>query len=146
MGKWFMPNAVCHSHSWEETKRPLIPLFLCLTNETRITSKSKHTVKYPDLPSAMRPVPHSEQLSTPKPLENLAFSDDNSDSDKDHGQQDGEHFDCVWTFEGSCSSIEPHLLTEDNINDLVRDFNLSKKQAELFGSRLKRMESSPPRY
>jgi hypothetical protein len=27
-----------------------------------ITSKSKHTVKYPDLPSAMRPAPYSEEL------------------------------------------------------------------------------------
>jgi hypothetical protein len=30
-------------------------------------------VKYPDLPSAMRPVPHSEELPVPKPPENLDF-------------------------------------------------------------------------
>jgi len=129
MGKWFVPNAVRHSHSWEETKRPFIWLFLCLTNITRITFKSKHTVKYPDFPSAMRPVPHSEQLPAPKLLENLAFSNANSNSDKDHKQQDRENFDCDWTFEGSCSSFEPYLLTENNINDTVSDFNLSKKQA-----------------
>jgi len=146
MGKWFVPNAVRHSHGWEETKTPLIWLFLCLIYITRITFKSKHTVKYPDRPSAMRPVPQSEQLPAPKLLENLTFGYDNSNSDKDHKQQDGENFDCDWTFEGSCSSFEPYLLTEGNINDLVSDFNLSKKQAELFGSRLKRMESSPPRY
>jgi hypothetical protein len=85
-------------------------------------------------------------LPAPKPLQNLAFSDDNSNSDEDHGQQDGDNFDCDWTFEGSFSSFEPHLLTEGNTNDLVCAFNLSKKQAELFISRLKRMESSPPRY
>jgi hypothetical protein len=143
MHKWFVPNVVHHSHNWEETKRPLIQLFLCLTSITWITSKSKHTVKYPDFPAAMRPVPKSEQLPAPKSLENLAFSDDNSNSDEDHEQQDGDNFDCDWTFEGSCSSFEPHLLPEGNINDLVHDFNLSKKHAELFGSRLKRMESSP---
>jgi len=94
MGKWFVPNAVHHSHSWEETKRPFIQLFLCLTSITWITSKSKHTVKYPYLPAAMRPVPHSEQLPAPKSLENLAFSGDKSNSDEDHGQQDGDNFDC----------------------------------------------------
>jgi len=50
-------------------------------NTTRITSKFKHTVKYPDLPSAMRPVPHSAELFV-QTLP-LIFSDDNSDYDED---------------------------------------------------------------
>jgi len=58
-------------------------------NVTGITSKSKHTVNYPDLPSAMRPVPHSEELPLSKPLEILIFNDNNSDSDKDRRQQKG---------------------------------------------------------
>jgi hypothetical protein len=41
-----------------------------LTNIIGITSKSKHTVKYRDFPSAMRPVQHSEE-SVPNPPENL---------------------------------------------------------------------------
>jgi len=45
--------------------------------------------------------------------------------------------DCDPTFEASFSSSEPHLLTQENSNDLVRDFNLSKKQAGLLGSMLK---------
>ena len=39
--------------------------------------------------------------------------------------------DCDPTFEASCSSYEPHLLTQGDLNDLVRDFSLSKEQAEL---------------
>jgi len=31
-----------------------------------ITSKSNHTMKYPDLPSAMWPVPHNEKFPVPK--------------------------------------------------------------------------------
>jgi len=41
------------------------------------------------------------------------------------------------TFETSTSSCEPHLLTQGELNDLVRDLKLSKKQAELLGSRLR---------
>ena len=34
--------------------------------------------------------PHNEELPLLKPLENLTFSDDNSDSDEVHGQQEGD--------------------------------------------------------
>jgi len=44
--------------------------------------------------------------------------------------------DCDPTFAGACSSNEPRLLTHWDLNDIVRDLNLSKKQAELLGSRL----------
>jgi len=40
------------------------------------------------------------------------------------------------TFETSTSSCESHLLTQGELNDLVRDLKLSKKQAERLGSTL----------
>ena len=52
---WREPKG--HSSDWYFNKR------------NRITSKSKHTVKYPDLPSAMRPVQNSEELPVPMPTE-----------------------------------------------------------------------------
>jgi len=45
--------------------------------------------------------------------------------------------DCEHTLSGASSSNEPHLLIQGDLNDIVRDLNLSKKQAELLGSRLK---------
>jgi len=45
--------------------------------------------------------------------------------------------DCNPTFDASCSSSELHLLTQGDLNDLVRDLNLFKKLAEPLGSRLK---------
>jgi hypothetical protein len=41
------------------------------------------------------------------------------------------------TFAGACSSNEPHLLTQGDLNYIARDLNQSKKQGELLGSRLK---------
>jgi hypothetical protein len=43
---------------WREAKDHSSDCYFCLTNITGITSKSKHTVKYPNVPSAMRPIPH----------------------------------------------------------------------------------------
>jgi len=59
-----------------------------------------------------------------------------SESNDDVGQ-DNKNMDCDPTFSGAISSDEPHLLTEGDLNDIVRDLNLSKKQAEILGSRLK---------
>jgi hypothetical protein len=43
--------------------------------------------------------------------ENLTFSDDNFDSDEDHGQQEEGNVDCDLTYYASYSSSEPKLLT-----------------------------------
>jgi hypothetical protein len=58
-----------------------------------------------------------------------SFSD--KSSDEGHRQQEGDTVDCDLTFEASLSSSQPQLLTHGDLNDPVRDFNLSKKQAEL---------------
>jgi hypothetical protein len=54
---------------WRKAKAHSSSCYFCLINTSGITSKSKHTIKYPDMPSAMRPVPDSEQLPLPKPPE-----------------------------------------------------------------------------
>ena len=65
--KCFGPNFVSHSHGLGGTKRHHFLALFCLTHIISATSKFKHTLKYPDLPSANRLVPHIVQ----KPLENL---------------------------------------------------------------------------
>jgi hypothetical protein len=55
---------------------------------------------------------------------NLTFSDENSYSDEDHRQQEGDNIDCDPTFEVSCFSSEPHLLLQGYLKDLVLDLNL----------------------
>jgi len=109
MGKWFASNVFRHSHISEGTKDYSSDCYFCLTNKTGIISKSKHIVKYPVLPPAMRPVSQSEQLPLPKSLENLTFSDDNSNSDEDHRQQEGENAECKPMFQASCSSNTTRL-------------------------------------
>jgi len=62
-------------------------------------------VKYPNLSSAVTPLSHSGEFSVPKSPENLTFSDDNSDSDEDRVQQEGDNVDCDPTLK----QIVPHL-------------------------------------
>jgi hypothetical protein len=67
---------------------------------------------------------------------------DSESSNEDVGQANKNMY--YEPFSGACSSNEPHLLTQGHLNDTVHDLNLSKKQAELLGSRLV-LESSTPR-
>ena len=71
----------------------------------------------------------------PKPQTNMTLSDSES-GDEDVGQANNS-MDCDPTFAGAISSSEPHLLSQGYLNYIVRDLNLSKKQAEHLGSRLK---------
>jgi hypothetical protein len=61
---------------------------------------------------------------------------DSESSDEDVGQANNST-DCGPTSAGAYSSNEPHLLTQRDLIEIVRHLNLSKKQAELLGSRLK---------
>jgi hypothetical protein len=83
----------------------------------------------------MRLVPHRAELPVPKLPTDLTLSDRKS-SNEDLAQAN-KNMDCDPTFAGVCSSNEPHLLTKVDLNDIVRDLNLSKNQAELLGSSLK---------
>jgi hypothetical protein len=53
-----------------------------------------------------------KSFSVAKSPENVTFSDDNSDSDEDSVEQEGDNVDCDPTIGASCSSSEPHLLTQ----------------------------------
>ncbi|GFX91662.1 uncharacterized protein TNCV_3682481 [Trichonephila clavipes] len=118
---------------WRETKDHFSDCYFCLTNTKGIMSKSKHTVLYPNLQSAMRPVPHSEELPIPKPPEHVTLDEERSDYDR---SKEEETVCGDTTFEPSCSS-EPHLLTQEDLNDFIQDLKISKKQSEMLGSWLK---------
>jgi hypothetical protein len=93
--------------------------YFCLTNITDISAKSKHTVQYPNLPFVMRPVPYSAELLVTKPPTNMTLSDSES-SDEDVGQANKNIY-CDLTFAGVCSSNEPRLLTQGDLNDIVKE-------------------------
>lgn len=70
----------------------------------------------------MKPVPHDLENPTPIPSFTSALESD---------ELSGEEF-----FHPEVDE-EPHLLTQGDLNDLVRDLSLLKEKAEVLGSRLK---------
>ena len=114
---------------WREPKDHVTDCYFCLTNISGFSGKNKHKIKYPDVPSAIRPVPHSDELPIPTPvaISSVQSSDDDVEDDKMCSSDD----DC-----GNLSSNEPHKINQNELNDLVRDLRLSKNLSEVLGSRL----------
>ena len=110
---------------WREPRNHADDCYFCLTNITGFNASSRKKIKYPNLRSAMRSVPHSGDLPVPTPPVNKDL----------HGRIQSLE-DIESTYSGT-SGNEPHWITQEDLNDLARELYLSKKQSELLASRLK---------
>ena len=119
---------------WREPKEHLTDCYFCITNTQGFTNrKSKKSIQYPNLPSAMRPVLHSETLPVPSPPnQNVRDENDELCDSESSGSSSAERKDPSYQVADSI----PQLVTQATLNDLVRDLGLSKRKSELLGSRL----------
>lgn len=119
---------------WREQKDHHTDCYFCLTKIAGVSFKNRKSIQYPNLPSAIRPVLHDDNLPIPKPPADctLESSDDNDDDER----AVAEEMDTGGDPDFQTSESYPHLITQPDLNDLVRDLNLSKLQSELLGSRL----------
>ena len=101
-----------------------------MINVPGFSFKSKNNIKYPDLPSAIRPIPHSADFprplftSLPELVDKLASSTSKKSFLED---------DC---YKPLADNKSPILITQAFLNDLVCDLNLPKESAGHLGSRL----------
>jgi hypothetical protein len=114
---------------WRGRKK--IDRLLLLFKISGIPWKYKHSIQYPSLPSAVRLMLHSQDLPSPKPPEKWTADDDNNDGEPVPMEHDISNPD----FHPS-SSNEPHLASNPELSNFVRDLNLSGSQAEFLASRL----------
>jgi hypothetical protein len=92
-------------------------------------TKNKKEITYPNLPSAIRPVPHGPDIPVPKPPKQLLTLEAESTATPSESSEDSEY--------GTDTHGTPEPVTQTELNDLVRDLILPKDAAELLGSRLK---------
>ena len=154
--KW-SPHIVCHNceemlRDWTKGKRKGLPFgvpmvwrepqdhvtdcYFCLVNTNGVGKKNRHKISYASIPSAILPIPHSEQF--PVPVFNVFSSCEDNEDDQ------GEHKDCnnkmvleSEDFFSDTNQLSAHKqFSQTELNNLVRDLGLSKKAAELLASRL----------
>ena len=117
---------------WREPRNHADDCYFCLTNITGFNASSRKKIKYSNLWSAMRPVPHSDDLPVPTPPVNkdlLSSSDEEMPSREDSAESISLE-DIESTYLGT-SGNESHWITQEDLNDLARDLYLSKQQSEL---------------
>ena len=104
-----------------------------MTNLFGFNTKNKGNITYPDVRSAIRPVPHSEEIPVPvfKTLD--GHSSESSDDSCDEAQAEAVISSCD---EGLEPDRGPQTFNQAELNDLVRDLDLPKASAELLASRL----------
>ena len=114
----------------QEPHNHLNDCYFCAVKTTGLTSKTRSSVKYPSLPSAIQPVPHSVELSISTFYGfQLSKSESISSSEKSELYED---------FVVSNQNDESQLFAQAELNDLVRKLDLPKCSAELLGPQLKK--------
>src|ERR1043165_5708572 len=120
---------------WREQQNHVNDCYFCMIDIKGRSNKSKHKIQYCNIPSAMRPLPHDESMPVPKPPENVNFESD-SESEKSASDAGPSYVKGQGSSSSNSSTEEPHLITQADLNDLVRDLDLPKSKAQLLGSRL----------
>jgi len=119
---------------WREPSNHSSDCYVYLTPPmaSGMNRNKKQRIDYPNIPSAIRPVPHGEDLPVPEPPKeyNLNSKIEEEDTEK-RGPHEEEHTDPDFQ---SPASESPHKLTQNELNDLVRDLELPKVKAELLAS------------
>jgi len=122
--------------AWKEPSNHSSDCYFCLTSPVAsgMNRKKKQRIYYPNIHSAIRPVPHGEDLPMPEPPKeyNLISEMEEEDTEKTGSHEERTDPD----FQGPASE-SPHKLTQNELNDLVRNLELPKVKAELLVSRMK---------
>ena len=124
---------------WHEPQNHLNDCYFCIVKLSGTNAKKKHCITYPNLPSAMQPILHCDQVPAPVFLE-FPSNDGDEGEDEDYDQTDSD-FDVTYLMLQSPAATSklnaPSHFSQEELNDLVCDLSLSKENSELLASRLK---------
>jgi len=123
---------------WRERNDHLTDGYFCIIPPLRhgiAKKEKKRTVNYPNISSTIRPVPHTEDLSFPiPPQQYILDSDDEPTEKREKTPQHSTFTDADFT--ANLQFYEFHRITQEELNDIIRDLDLPKSKDELLGSRL----------
>lgn len=114
---------------WREPQNHIHDCYFCMINVEGHNAKSKKDIVYPNIPSAIRPVAHNESLPIPIPPTTLEDVSEVIESSSENETDDDEY--------KPEEDFAPKLFSQNELNALTHDLNLTKDAAELLGSRLK---------
>jgi hypothetical protein len=105
---------------WREPRDHLTDCYFCAFSINGVHGKSIKRLPYPNIPSAIRPIPHSIELPVPVPPSTPSISSNRSPNSSSSNDSD------ISIYAPNDITCEPHLITNSELNDLVRDLKLTK--------------------
>ena len=120
---------------WRKPKNHVDDCCFCLVNVKGFNKKNKQHLQYPNIHSAMRPIPHSDKVPVPIFIKLPDIDEDQlrsstSSTNSDHNDEEPDIAHETWNA-GRVS-----LYSQSELNNLIRDLNLPKQSAEVLASRL----------
>ena len=120
---------------WREPKDHLNDCYFCMVNLKRIGKKNRQSISYPSIPSAIRPVPHSDEFLPPV-FNGFASSEDEIEVEDERMEYEYKTTDTESEdFSTESQKATPQQFNQSELNDLIRDLDLSKQAAEILASR-----------
>ena len=115
--------------SWRETKNHTNDYCFCAINLTEINKKKRKSLLYPNLPSALRPVAHCDEIPIPifKKLPDVSNENLNVSFQEQDNLNDNNFVP---------KSSVPILFNQEELSDLIRDLNVSKESSVLLAPQL----------
>ena len=113
---------------WREPSNHTNDCYFCVTEIPNYHPKTLAKVDYPNLPSALRPVPHSSEIPVPVPEQRFQCTPSSGSEDAAEADDSNSEF--------SDRSAGPSKFSQAELNDLIRDLDLPKESAMLLSSRL----------
>lgn len=117
---------------WLEPKNHTDDCYFCTLNMAGFNRHKKKSWTYPNVESARRPVPHSEEIPVPVYKELPSASAEESEISATDDSQRSIHY----SASSETGDSAPQFFAQKDLNDLIRDLGLSKESSELLASRL----------
>ena len=102
-----------------------IAILYSSATSAQIYKEKQRTVNYPNIPSAPRPVPHTEDLPVPvSQRQYILDSDDEPTENREKTPQPSTSTEADFTADIQFNEF--HRITQEELNDLIGDLDLVK--------------------
>ena len=129
---------------WREPANHFDDFYFCKTKLVGYNKKNRKDILYPSVPSATRPIPHSDKNPVPAfkellniPISASSLAPEPVPEELTESQSNPESLDNDNDIDYHECSSEPNRFSQDDMSDLIHNLNLSKESAELLALDLK---------